>query len=105
MHPLSGALPLSYVPSHVRVSDPMLNPNPKSVHFLDYLNFGALFDFFLWSICWNLSNLALVICLLICSFPNLNKSKNFCFSSYGTKGVEHWVTYPTHGALVDHRHC
>ena len=38
-----------------RVSDPMLNPVPKSVHFLDYLNFGALFDFFLWSIVGKLS--------------------------------------------------
>ena len=34
-----------------RVSDPMLNPVPKSVHFLDYLNFGTLFDIFLWSMC------------------------------------------------------
>ena len=33
------------------VSCPMLNPVPKSVHFFDYLNFEALFDFFLWSIC------------------------------------------------------
>ena len=41
-----------------------LNPCPKSVHFLDYLNCGALFDIFLWSICWNLYNLALVIGLL-----------------------------------------
>ena len=24
----------------------MLNPAPKSVHFMDYLNFGSLFDFF-----------------------------------------------------------
>ena len=78
-----------------RVSDPMLNPVPKSGHFLHYLNFGALFGFFLWSICWNLCNLALVICLLIYSRPNLNKSKFFYWSNYGTKGVEHWVTYPT----------
>ena len=49
----------------IRVSCPMLNPVPKSVHFLDYLNFWALFDFFLWSICWNLCNFELVICLLI----------------------------------------
>ena len=34
-----------------RVSDPMLSPVPKSVHFWDYLNFGALFDIFLWSMC------------------------------------------------------
>ena len=34
---------------HYRVSDPMLNPVPKSVHFLVYLNFGALLDIFLWS--------------------------------------------------------
>ena len=33
----------------VRVSGPMLNPVLKFVHFMDYLNFGALFDFFLWS--------------------------------------------------------
>ena len=39
-----------------RVSDPMLNPVPRSVHFLGYLNFGALLDIFLWSICWNLCN-------------------------------------------------
>ena len=51
----------------------MLNPISKSVHFMDYLNFGALFDFFLWSICGNFCNLALVICLLIYSWPNLNK--------------------------------
>ena len=30
------------VSSLCRVSDPMLNPVPMSVHFLDYLNFGAL---------------------------------------------------------------
>ena len=47
-----------------RVSDPMFNAVPKSAHFLDYLNFGP-FDIFLWSICWNLCNLALVIGLLI----------------------------------------
>ena len=29
----------------------MLNPVPKSINFLDYLNFGALFDIFLWSMC------------------------------------------------------
>ena len=49
----------------VTVSGPMLNPVPKSVHFMNYLNFGALCDFFLWSICWNLCDLASVICLLI----------------------------------------
>ena len=48
-----------------RVSDPMLNLVPKSIHFLDYLNFGALFDIFLLSICSNLCNLALVISLLM----------------------------------------
>ena len=37
-----------------RVSDPMLNPILKSVYFLDYLNFGALFDIFLWSLCQNM---------------------------------------------------
>ena len=78
-----------------RVSDPMLSHVPKSGHFLDYLNFGALFDFFLWSICWNLSNLALVKCLLKLSLPNLYKSNIFKWSNYGTKGVDHWVTYPT----------
>ena len=26
-------------------------PIPKSGHFLDYLNFGALLDIFLWSMC------------------------------------------------------
>ena len=34
-----------------RVSDPMLSPVPKSGYFLDYLNFGALFGIFLWSMC------------------------------------------------------
>ena len=58
-----------------RVSYPMLNPVSKSVHFLDYLNFGVLFDFFLWSVCLKLCNLALVICLLIKNWPNLHKSK------------------------------
>ena len=77
-----------------RVSDPMLNPVQKSGHILDYLNFWALLDFFLWSVCWNLCNLALVKWLLISSLPNLNKSKNFWWSNYGTKGVEHRVTYP-----------
>ena len=33
--------------------------------FFNDLNFMTLFDFLLWSICWNLCNLALVICLLI----------------------------------------
>ena len=77
-----------------RVSRSILNPVPKSVHFIDYLNFGALFDFFLWSICWNLCNLALVLCLLIQSWPNLYKSKIFWWwSNHCSKGVEHWVTY------------
>ena len=59
-----------------RVSCPMLNPVPKSVHFLDnhvpksvhfldYLNFGVYLEFFLWSVSLKLCNLALVICLLI----------------------------------------
>ena len=77
-----------------RVSDPMLSHVPKSGHFLDYLNFGALFDFFLWSIYWNLCNLALVKCLLKLSPPNLYKLNIFKWSNYGTKGVDHWVTYP-----------
>ena len=77
-----------------RVSDPMLSHVPKSGHFLDYLNFGALFDFFLWSICWNLCNLALVKCLSKLSLPNLYKWNIFKWSNYGTKGVDHWVTYP-----------
>ena len=72
----------------------MLSHVPKSGHFLDYLNFGALFDFFLWSICWNLCNLALVKCLLNLSLPNLYKLNIFKWSNYGTKGVDHWVTYP-----------
>ena len=77
-----------------RVSGPMLNPVPKSVHFMNYLNFGALFDFFLWSICWNWCNLPLVICLLISSWPNLYKSEIFWWPNHSTKGVEDWVTYP-----------
>ena len=68
--------------------------NSRGGHFLDYLNFGALFDFFLWSICWNLCNLALVKCLLKLSPPNLYKSNIFKWSNYGTKGIDHWVTYP-----------
>ena len=74
-----------------RVSDPMLSHVPKSGHFLDYLNFGALFDFFLLSICWNLCNLALVTCLLKLSLPNLYKLNIFKWSNYGTKGVDHWA--------------
>ena len=35
-------------PSGVGLVAPMLNPILKSVHFLDYLNFWALLDFFLW---------------------------------------------------------
>ena len=76
-------------------SKPVLSHVPKSGHFLDYLNFGALFDFFLWSICWNLCNLALVKCLLVSSLPNLYKLNIFQWLNYGTKGVDHWVTYPT----------
>ena len=33
--------------SLIRVSDPMLNLIPKSIHLFDYLNFSALFDVFL----------------------------------------------------------
>ena len=84
----------------VRVSDPMVSHVPKSGHFLDYLNFEALFDFFLWSICWNLCNLALVKCLLKLSLPNLYKLNIFKWLNYGTKGVDHWVTYPT--SLTSH---
>ena len=62
----------------------MLNHVLKSGHFLEYLNFGALFNFFLWSICWNLCNLALVKCLLKLSLPNLYKSNIFKWSNYGT---------------------
>ena len=83
-----------------RVSDPMLSHVPKSGYFLDYLNFGALFDFFLWSICWNLCNLSLVKCLLKLSLPNLYKSNIFKWLNYGTKGVDHWVTYPTVNRLL-----
>ena len=48
-----------------RVSRQMLNPVPKLVHFLDFLNFGVLYDFFLWSVRLKLCNLALVIYLSI----------------------------------------
>ena len=37
-------------PCRSRVSDPMHNSVPKSVHFFYYLNFGALFDIVLWKI-------------------------------------------------------
>ena len=40
-----------FTASGSRVSCPMLNPFPNSVHFWGYLYFGALYDFFLWSIC------------------------------------------------------
>ena len=92
-HP-SVACASQFLASTCRVSGPMLNLVQKSVHFMDYLNFGELLDFFLWSICWNLCNFTLVICLLIQNWPNLQKSKNFWWSNHGTKGVEHWVTYP-----------
>ena len=49
-----------------RVTDPMLNPVSKSSHFGDFLNFGALLDIFIWSVCQNLCNLALVIIGQIC---------------------------------------
>ena len=39
---------LTHVP---RVSCPMLNPVPKSVHFWYYI-LGARFNFFFWLICW-----------------------------------------------------
>ena len=71
----------------------MLNPIPKFIHFLDYFNFGALFDIFLWSMCQNLCNLALVICLLIWNWENLYKAKFFYWLNHGTNGVDHWVTY------------
>ena len=61
----NGSLYAPYNSCMHRVSDPMLSPVPMSVHFLDYVNLGALFDIFLWSMCQNLCNLALVICLLI----------------------------------------
>ena len=51
----------------------ILNPIPKSVHFLDYLNFGALLLFSL----VNLLELVQLKCLLILSCPNLYKSKIF----------------------------
>ena len=80
--------------SQYRVSDPMLNPVLKFVHFLDYLNFWSLFDIFLWSMCQNLCNLALVICLLIQNWENVYKSK-FSSGHHGTDGIDHWVAYPT----------
>ena len=46
-----GILRKSWQVFHDRVTCPMLNPFAKSIPFSDYLNFGALFDFFLWSIC------------------------------------------------------
>ena len=76
------------------VSCPIINPVPKFVHFLDNLNFGVLLDFFLSSVCLKLCNLTLVICLLIENWPNLHKSKFLSWSNPGTKGVEHWATYP-----------
>ena len=84
-----------------RVSRPMISPIPKSVHFLDYLNFGALLDFFIWSIYYNLCNLELVICLLIQNLQNLYKSTFFQWSNHGTKGVDHWATYPKCDGPID----
>ena len=52
-----------------RKSCPMLNPVPKSIHFLDYLHFGALFNFFPLVNLLELVQLALVICLLF-NWPN-----------------------------------
>ena len=54
----------------IRVSCPVLNPSPKSVHFLDYLNFRALFDFFLWSIVntcasWNIALCFIALCYML----------------------------------------
>ena len=54
----------------ITLSTQQLNPVPKTVHFMDYLNFEALL--FLWSICSNLCNFALVIRLLIQNWPNLH---------------------------------
>ena len=48
-----------YFNNFIRVSDTMLKPIPKPVHFLDYLNFAVLFDFFLWSVCLKLCNLSI----------------------------------------------
>ena len=46
------------------VNFPMLNPVPKFVHFLDYIIFGVLFDFFLWLVCLKLCNLAFLYMLV-----------------------------------------
>ena len=43
----------------------MLNTVPKSVNFGDYLNFVAVYDIFLWSMCQNLYNLTLVILIYL----------------------------------------
>ena len=48
-----------------RVSCLMLNPVKRSVHFLDYLNFGVLFNFFIWSVCLKLCNLSSIGYMLV----------------------------------------
>ena len=56
---------ITFIKEDYRVSYIMPNHIPIVIHFLDYLNIEALSDFFLWSIYWNLCNLAMDICLLM----------------------------------------
>ena len=67
----------------------MLNPVPKSVHFMDYLHFGALFDLLLSVNLLELVQLSIGHKLVNIDWQNSYKSKIFWWSNYGTTGVEH----------------
>ena len=71
-----------------RVSGPMLNPVPKSIHFVDYLNFGALLIFSFGQLL-ELVQLSIGYMLVNIELPNLNKLKIFWWSNHGTMGGEH----------------
>ena len=55
----------------------MLNHVPMSVDFLDYLNFGAFFDIFLWSNVLELVQLGISHRLVNIEFAKFVQIKNF----------------------------
>ena len=73
---LEDAFRVLSCPFWSRVSCPMFTPVPKSVHFMDYLNF----NFFLCSICSNMCNLPLVICLLRGPYRQVIRGSSFFFN-------------------------
>ena len=82
-----------------RVSDPMLNPDPipKSVNFLDYPNFGVLFDIEIWSHLLELVQLSIGYKFVNIELAKFVEIKKFLMV---TKGVENWATYPIFTLLI-----